>query len=357
MNVLLKTVINQIKKHPLRNLLLFIALVIFLLILPQICLTIKSISLLLTLLPPEPAALGSEITQEIHQYNQDTRFFLFRSQKEEKKYPGIILSLGIHPLGPEEPNLQKIFRRLVENGFVVLAIDSKNLKESLITPEEVQNLVAGFKFLAKHPSADSEQIGFVGLSVGSSLALLAASDPSISDNVQYLFWTGGYYDVKELIIETLSKSFFYQSEVRSWEPSERIKDVVRKNLNFFAEKGESPEARELVKKILETQDSQELEKLFGQLPLKTIAIMEDVSPKTVINKVSTPLFIIHGTKDTYIPFTHSTQLFKDFSGEKRLVLSSRYGHETPQKSLFSEVFSLELWRVILLINELLSRLH
>lgn len=357
MNISLKATTNQLKKHPLRNLLLFGALFIFLLILPQICLTVESISLLLTLFPPEPAARGPEVIHEIHQHDQDTRFFLFRPQKEERKYPGIILSLGIHPLGAEEPNLQKIFYTLVKNGFVVLAIDSRNLKEALIAPEEVQNLVDGFRFLAKYPSVEPEQIGFVGLSVGSSLAFLAAADPSISKDVQYLFWTGGYYSVRELIIETLSKSFLYQGELRSWEPSERIKDVVRKNLSFFAEKGKSPEATELITKILETKDGQELEKLLDELPATTLAIMDSVSPKTVVVKVSAPLFIVHGIKDTYIPFVHSAQLSTDFPGHKHLVLSSRYGHDAPQKPLWHEVFSWEFWQVILLTNELLSRLR
>ena len=68
-----------------------------------------------------------------------------------------------------------------------------------------------------------------------------------------------------------------------------------------------------------------------------------------------PLFVLHGTKDTYIPFVHSTQLSTDSPGYKRLVLSSRYGHDAPQKSLWREAFSWEFWQVILLTNELLSR--
>lgn len=359
MDSLLKRIANhpQIKKHLLRNLLLFAVLFLFLLLLPQIFLTIESISLLLTLFSPEPVVFGPEIIREIHLYDQDTRFFIFRPQKEEKKYPGIIFSLGIHPLGAEEPNLQKLFDTLVKNDFVVLAIDSRNLKEALIAPEEVQNLVDSFKFLAEHPSVKSEQIGFVGFSVGSSLAFMAAANPSISHNVKYLLWAGGYYSVKELIIETLSKDFLYQGELKSWEPSERIKDVVRKNLIFFVEKEESPETKELVAKILETKDSQELLKLFDELPPKTLTIMDSVSPKTVATKVSAPLFIIHGTKDTYIPFVHSTQLSTDFPGYKHFVLSSRYGHEAPQKLLWLEIFSLEFWRVIFLTNELVSRLR
>lgn len=344
---------------------IFLTGIIFLFIITPWGMTFKTFSFLLSILPVEAVDPREDVIQEIHQKDQQTAFYIFRPASpdasldgpaDEKKHPGIVLSLGIHPQGAEEKNLQKFFQGLVRNGIVVITVDSAFLKDSFIDPKEIENLVEAFQFLEKQPYVYSNKIGFFGLSVGSSLAFLAAADPAIQDKVKYILWTGGYFDAKELIQNVLSKSFIYQTEIISWDPSPRIQEVVSKNLERFSQVEDTIEGREVIEKIKETTDRTELEKLFQDLPPSTTQILESISPKSMISEVQTPLFILHGTKDQYIPFSHSVQLSQTYPGQKTIVTSERYGHVSPARPTSKDLFSKEFWQVIYFSNKLFAEI-
>ncbi len=291
------------------------------------------------------------IRQEVYVYDETTKFYIFRSY-DEKVHPGIVISLGVHPLGAEDENLQKIFNGLVKNGFVVLTIDSTLLKNSIIDSKEVGNLVEGFRFLAEKPYVDSNKIGFMGLSTGSPLAFLAAANSTISENVKYILWSGGYFDASELIIDVLSESFVYEGKVISWEPSARIQEVVFKNLDRWAQKG-TLEENEPIEKIKNASNREELKELLENLPPHIRQILENLSLPIATNDVSAPVFIFHGKADTLIPFSHSINLFQSYKGEKKIVLSERYGHEAPRLS-WRDLFYYEFWQVVSISNQLLA---
>ena len=315
--------------------------------------TFKTFSFLLSILPIEATELSEDVIREIYPKDKDTKFYIFRPA-DEKKYPGIVISLGIHPRGAEEKNLQKLFQGLVQNGAVIITVDSQPLKDSLIDKKEVKNLVEAFQFLEKKPYVDSNTIGFFGLSVGSSLAFLAAADPEIQEKVKYILWSGGYLDAKQLIQEVLSESFVYQEKVNSWDPSSRIKEVVEKNLQRFFEEEKTLEGKEKIRKIMESKQREELEKLFRDLPSYTNEILESLSPKAVVSEVKASLFILHGKKDQLIPFPHSLLLSEIYPGKKTVVISERYGHVSPERPSLKDLFSKDFWQVIYFSNKLLS---
>ena len=64
----------------------------------------------------------------------------------------------------------------------------------MIYPREVDALVAEFQYLQQQPYVKADKIGYIGVSVGSPLALLAAADPRINNDVAYAVSFGGYYD-------------------------------------------------------------------------------------------------------------------------------------------------------------------
>ncbi|MCH8741526.1 hypothetical protein IH779_01360 [Patescibacteria group bacterium] len=339
--------------------------IIFLFIITPWRMTFKTFNFLLSVLPVEVVDFKEDVIQEIHQKDQQTAFYVFRPASpdaslggpaDESKYPGMVVSLGIHPKGAEGENLQNFFQRLVQNKIVVVTVDSQLLKESLIDPKEIENLVEAFQLLEKQPYVYSNKIGFFGLSVGSSLAFLAAADPAIQDKVKYILWTGGYFDAKELIQNVLSKSFIYQKEIIPWDPSPRIQEVVEKNLERFSQEEKTIEGKDFIEKIKETTNRTELEKFFQDLPPSTAQLLESISPKTVISEVKAPLFILHGKKDQLIPFPHSILLSEMYPGQKIMVLSDRYGHVSPEKPTFKDLFSKEFWQVIYFSNKLLAEI-
>ena len=51
-----------------------------------------------------------------------------------------------------------------------------------------------FQYLQQQPYVKQDKIGFIGVSVGAPLALLAAADPRINKDVAYVVSFGGYYN-------------------------------------------------------------------------------------------------------------------------------------------------------------------
>jgi pimeloyl-ACP methyl ester carboxylesterase len=315
--------------------------------------TLFAVQLIRTLLEEDLGTLDALIVREEHQHDEDTRFVQY-FPIQEGPHPGIVLTTGVQPEGADDAGVRRMRAALAARGFAVLTIDSAPLKQALIQPKELENLAEGFRFLRDHPTTDPGRIGFVGLSVGSSLAVLAAAHEDIREEVRYIVFFAGYYDPKELIIEVLCREFAIHDTRRHWEPAQRIIDVVDLNLTQWKEAEESESARALIERIQALEDCEELAVLKEALPEHTRKTLESLSPSNRIAEVQAPLFILHGRQDTYIPYSHSLALYESHKGTRYLMLSDRYAHQLPQEFTPRVLLESDFWRVMFFANRLLG---
>lgn len=138
--------------------------------------------------PPESAAnlsAGQRITFESADKVQIVGSF-FSSSKPNS--PAVLL---LHQFQSDRHSYDEFARRLQVKGFGVLAIDGRGFGESVKTTdgknvdvsrsdEAVKGMksdvAAAFEFLSKQQNVDAAQIGIVGASYGSSLAMIYAAD-------------------------------------------------------------------------------------------------------------------------------------------------------------------------------------
>ncbi len=73
-------------------------------------------------------------------------------------------------------------------------------------PEEPGTFVAGVRYLEGVDQVDKERISVLGFSVGASIALVAASDPSIAERVHAVIFFGGYYDILSFLVSLATQS-------------------------------------------------------------------------------------------------------------------------------------------------------
>jgi hypothetical protein len=92
----------------------------------------------------------------------------------------VILSMGVRAWRLESAEMQALGRDFGRAGVVLMALDSPELRFDEVRPEQVEDLVQAFVFLRGQPYTDEERVGFLGFSVGGSLALLAATDERIA---------------------------------------------------------------------------------------------------------------------------------------------------------------------------------
>ena len=70
------------------------------------------------------------------------------------------------------------------------------------------------------------RVGFFGASVGGSLALVAAADPRIADDVDHVVSFGGYYDALDTFGAIATHHIEYDGVDEEWTPREHAEKVM-----------------------------------------------------------------------------------------------------------------------------------
>lgn len=213
-------------------------------------------------------------------------------------YPAVLLITGSSP--QERDHLQdrrapvsyyRPFRQLADavsrNGIAVLRMDdqgtgcSKGDKlENVTIQERADDSRAGIAYLRHRKEIDGNRIGLLGLSEGANIGpMIAASDPSVRAVV--------------MMAPTASNGH------RILEYQRRLMIDERSDLTAAQKKS-------ALEKSMRGLD-QALAKGEGSPWFRSFLVY---TPIPTAKKVSCPVLILHGDKDTHIPFEHSQLLEK-----------------------------------------------
>lgn len=220
----------------------------------------------------------------------------------EDPAPAIVLVLGADPAAPDDPRVERLTDSLARVGFAVLLTQSEELKAKRVLPVEPRRLVEAFEALGAHPRVDAKRVGFVGLSVGGSLAIVAASDPRIADRVGFVLAIGPYFDAVSLVSSTASERHrLPDGRIEPWAPHDTTVKVVRETML----------AIEIGSDLLDGRFAGDLvraEGVIGSLPPASRAMLEAVSPRYAVAGLRAPLYLLHDRDDPFVPWTESEAL-------------------------------------------------
>jgi dienelactone hydrolase len=254
----------------------------------------------------------------------------------EGPHPAIIVSLGVTPGGSEDDRIRRLGDGLARMGTVVLIPYSDNLNEKRVTLQEVDLLVAAFGHLEQRPDVDPGRIGFLSVCVGSSLALLAAQDARINDQVEFVNWFGGYYNLENLIASVATGSFEEDGRPVPWEVDRLTKEVVRLRtidlvddaaerelltLNIIHHQeltqedlaGLSPTGA-VVQRLFEMTELNDARRLIEEFPDEALATLRALSPEGNLDGIRARVFLMDDNRDQLIPYTHTRALAEALDG-------------------------------------------
>ena len=296
------------------------------------------------------------------------------------RHPGVVFSMGAPPLELDNKRLVRIAEDAARAGAVMLVPFSERLDDHEILPEEIDALVAEFQYLQAHPSVEADRIGFFGASVGGSLALVAAADPRIADDVHHVVSFGGYFDALEAFAAIATHRIKYGDVDEEWTPR-RHSAVVMSEQIIWAVEDEGD--RELLERIFldrESYTSQELAtlspvgrssydflinedidlaaELARRLPAESIEELDYLSPRTSIDRVRAELFIVHDVADPFIPYTESRKLRDHLRGRDEPVLHfdelRLFEHVEPKVTQRPDIIALDSAHLVFRLYQLLS---
>jgi acetyl esterase/lipase len=247
---------------------------------------------------------------------------------------GVIIFLGVAPAGRDDPRVVRLGEGLARIGVMTLVPQSQDLVESKVDPTEIDELVAAFQYLAGRPDVDPKRIGIGGFCIGAGLALDAAEDPRINQQVALVNSFTGYFDLSSYVVSIATRSVQPFPPVdgidrEPWEPSANATSVLADHLisldpnadeetmlraAFRDPKAPAPDPAKLtptgqtIWQLLNTRDPATAERLLGELPPRAQDLLRQLSPDGRVGQLHAKVFIMHGRDDQNVPYVQSRLL-------------------------------------------------
>ena len=166
-----------------------------------------------------------------------------------KRRAAVLVFLGANAAGADDPDVINLGQALARTGFAVMYYWSPTMGErAQIDAGEIANLVAAFQHLREEDYVDPERVGLAGFSVGASFALVAAADPRIADDIDFVNAFGGYYDTSDLVVQIAAGKAIDDAGERDWEVDRLTRRVYN---NMLIDSIDDPTQQEAARVIAE----------------------------------------------------------------------------------------------------------
>jgi dienelactone hydrolase len=277
-------------------------------------------------------------------------------------WPAIIFVNGATPLGRREPEVQDLARGLARAGYLVLVPDLSGLKEGELSERTVAATVSAASEVAARPDVRDGRVGFVGVSLGGTLALLAAESPRLAEEISLVAAIAPYADLKEVIRLATTG---YQREgtlliryptdpyvglvvarslAAALAPSDAQRELVARlaaiddddpdpltDLRASPPPGLPAEAERIVA-LVANRDPRRFDELYAALPAGLRRAIARLSPLTGARALQAPLELASPPRDEYFPVSQSHALAATVPNA-RLTVTQAFAHVIPKPSL------------------------
>jgi acetyl esterase/lipase len=253
----------------------------------------------------------------------------------DRRAGAMLLVFGVNNLGRNHPSIERVADGLARTGVAVLVPDSRTLLEGRLEVAEIDGVVRAFEVLAARPEVDRERVGIVGFSVGGSLALLAARDPRIADDVRWVNAFGAFADAETYLASVAAHAYVAPdgSEV-PWTPTPLAREVF---LRFVLDQVEDsrdrraleggigdvvlagsrepppPELRDRLASaagvaahdLLAATSLEDARAAVGRLSPESLAFIDAISPRRHVDGLEADVYLMHEVEDHHVPYVES----------------------------------------------------
>ena len=283
---------------------------------------------------PQSWFADEPLHQEVHYQSADGTDVaeVYRLPDGEPR-AAVLLSLGVSPIGLDDPNVINLGNALARAGFVAMFHWSPTMGlQANIDPAGPDKLVWAFRYLADRDYVDRERVGLGGFCVGASFALVAAADPRIRDQVAFVNALGPFFDAETLLLQAASRTVTYEGQRTPWEPDPLTLRVLANELietvdnapdaelltrHYLDSRPATPAELDAlappgrtVSRLLEGVQPHEAATLYLTLPLAFREGLAGISPSTHVGDLRARLWVMHDRYDTLVPVAESRRLLE-----------------------------------------------
>ncbi len=293
----------------------------------------------------------------------------------------VVLVLGVGPLPDVDLGL-RFADALAREGITVVVPQSSALAQDRVLPEESDAFDRSYDLLVAQPDVDRGRVGLIGLSAAGGLALVAASQPPLRDELRFVNVLGGYADARELLVDIATRSIDVDGQTQPWSPEPLTIEVFGTAL---AETAPDARGQELLEAAFVdhvdvpdeawsdvSPETVAARRLLGggltreeatatltQLSPAAQRRLADISPVSYLSGLSARLYVMHDTSDDFIPFSQSRELVADApSGTlARFTEFSIFEHVVPDRPVSWQTFLPDLWALFWHVHAVLGEVE
>jgi acetyl esterase/lipase len=279
-------------------------------------------------------------------------------------WPALVFVNGATPDGRTHPMVLRLSLALARSGQLVFIPDLPGIAAGELSPATLAAAIAYVRAAADADESHHGRIGLAGVSVGASLALLAAAEPGLAErvsvvacvapytdmaNVMLLATTGTYrngqqfepYGVPAYLWVGLARSVTailprtpgieaLTAELRAIDAGVFNTDATDPAAPFrdrsFHELGDEAAA---VLALLTNREPARFDGLYAALPAHVKATVTALSPLHAAPGLRAPVEIVTAPRDRYFPVAESRALVAA-TPRARLTVTSLLAHATPR---------------------------
>lgn len=273
-------------------------------------------------------------------------------------WPALVFMNGATPDGRSHPTVHRLSLALARAGVCVFVPDLAGVAGGELSPATLAQSIAVSEAAARSPETADGRVALVGVSVGGTLALLAAADPRLQQRISVVACVAPFGDLAEVMRLATTGTYRDGDQIhhRAVPPYLRVglarslaatlaattatADLCRElraldhessapiELPAHAFRRAGAEAGPLYD-LLANNDPGRFDSLYAALPAHVREAVVSLSPIHAAGRLRAPVEIAIAPQDTYFPVAEA-QALAAASPQVRLTVTSLLAHATPR---------------------------
>jgi fermentation-respiration switch protein FrsA (DUF1100 family) len=239
-----------------------------------------------------------------------------------------VIGVGYYRHDPQLINLSESFAR---EGIVVANIGTPAMFDFKISAQDAEAVVQTFQLMERWPGVNPQRIGLFVICAGITPASIAAADPRIRDHVAFIAVLAAYFDVAELLRNLGTRSQVIDGHVQPWHAdstplytlARTVSDLLTPTESQLIEgafplgkynppltsqqQAQLSPAADAFYHLLEGDEPGSVDRNLAALSPQMKALLIQLSPKSVIDQIRAPIYLLHERDDTIVPFSQSLE--------------------------------------------------
>jgi len=275
-------------------------------------------------------------------------------------WPSLVFMNGATPDGRAHPMVLRLSAALARSGRRVFIPDLPGIAGGELSPATLTAAIRFTDATVEMPETSHGRVALAGVSIGGSLALLAAADSTVAARISAVVCVAPYSDLAKVMLLATTGSYREDgkvvpyavppylavglarslaamlpptpataallTELRSLDPASASAREFREE----AFRAAGAEAMTLFE-LLTNRDAARFDDLYNSLPAQIRSTTVDLSPLHVAPRLCAPVEIATAPRDKYFPVAESRALVAA-SPHVRLTVTSLLAHATPRLS-------------------------